>query len=59
MKIYEVNYNKQSDYIPWDMVNASDYVQAETVEEAKKIAMKMLSIKSKDICFVAPVKTIN
>ena len=59
MKVYEVNFNKMSDWIPFDMSNTSEYVQAESVQEATQIAMKLLGIKKKDICFVAPIKTIN
>lgn len=59
MKVYEVNFNKIGDWIPWDIVNTSEYVKAESVQEATQIAMKLLGIKKKDICFVAPIKTIN
>ena len=59
MKVYEVNFNKMSDWIPFDMSNTSEYVQAESVQEATQIAMKLLGIKKKDICFVAQIKTIN
>ena len=48
-----------SDWIPFDMSNTSEYVQAESVQEATQIAMKLLGIKKKDICFVAQIKTIN
>lgn len=59
MKIYEVNYDTISDWIPWDKANASKYVKAETVQQAKEIAIKILKIKPQDICFISAIETIN
>lgn len=59
MKVFEVNYMCQEEWPPFGDSNDSQYVKAETKQEATSIAIKLLGIKKSKICFVKEIKTIN
>lgn len=59
MKVYEVNFTTISDWTPFDESNMSEYVKAETAQEAIQIVKQLSKYYVKNICFCCEIKTLN
>lgn len=57
--VFEVNYQDIEQYPPFGPSNNSVYVNAESEEEAIKIAMQKMSFKRNKLCFCQAIRTIN
>ena len=58
MKVFEVNFEKLTDYPPFDYANSSVYVKANTREEAIEIAIQY-GVERKKVNDCWEIKTIN